>query len=641
PAELGRYASVRLFVERAAEVVPHFGLDADNAGAVAQICFRLDGMPLPLELAAARVRMLTPQQIADRLDDALTLLGQGSRHQVTRHQTLLATLAWSHQLLDPEERVLLRRLAVFAGTFSLGAVEQVCTEGTAPATALDLLGRLVDKSLVLVERPGPQVRYRLLETIRQYAGERLRESGELAATERRHRAHYLALAESHDPEPSARAPAGTPLELEADHDNLRAALRSALRSAPQDALRLAVALRLFWADRGYLAEGRRRLDDALAAAPQPTPLRARALFGQGVLAVRLGDSSPLGAIGAEIVAIHRGGPDRTALAAAHSRQALLLWMRGAWDEARAALDESCVLAGGDPALLAAAAHLRGVWAVCRGEGADARNSFTACLRLLADVDGGVPPFLPVMTPGYVTEEAADGTVSVYFEETVLAGRLVGADPARGYALANLALAARLAGDREGALGAAEQSVARFRGLGDRRGESLALNTLGNLCRSHRAYRRARTCLDACLEIRRGLGDRREIGITLGSLGLLALAAGDLDGARAAIGRARAGFEETDDLPGTTNCLLHLGQAARAAGDTATAKDLLTRALDLGGVAGSTCAAGWVAVMLLGLAEQAGDRAAADAAAATARDGFTRLGDRRGLAHLDRRAPGGR
>ena len=188
PAELGRFASVRLFVERAAEAVPRFRLDAENAAAIAQICFRLDGMPLALELAAARVRMLAPRQIAERLDDALRLLGQGSRHTVTRQQTLLGPRCNGvTNCCDPEERLLFRRLAVFAGGFSLAAVEEVCTRDIDPTAVLDLLGRLVDKSLVLVERRGDETRYRLLETIRQYARERLRDSGELAETETMHR----------------------------------------------------------------------------------------------------------------------------------------------------------------------------------------------------------------------------------------------------------------------------------------------------------------------------------------------------------------------------------------------------------------------------------------------------------------------
>ncbi|MEU4498763.1 BTAD domain-containing putative transcriptional regulator [Streptomyces sp. NPDC023998] len=639
PAELGRFASVRLFVERAAEADPHFRLGPENAAAVAQICFRLDGMPLALELAAARVRMLAPQQIAERLDDALPLLGQGSRHTVTRQQTLSATLQWSHQLLDPEERLLFRRLAVFAGGFSLAAVEEVCTRDIDPKAVLDLLGRLVDKSLVLVERRGDETSYRLLETIRQYARERLRDSGERAQTETMHREFYLALAESHEPERTARISGdrGTSLPLEADHDNLRAALRSALASDPDTALRLAVALQRFWVERGYLAEGRRRLDDALARASAPTPLRARALFGQGVLAIRLGDGAQLASTGAEIVAIHRPRQDRAALAYACYQQAILLWMRGTWNEAQAALDEACALADGEPPVLAAAAHQRGIWAVCRGEGRAARDAFATCLRLLADLDGAAPPFFPVMTPGYTREEDPEGRMSLFFEETVLVGRLVGAAQARGYALSNLAWATRLDGDTDEAAAAAEESVDCFRALGDPHGESLALNALGNICRTHRDHEKARAYLDAGLLIRRRLGDRREVGITLGNIGLLAMAVGDVDSARAAIGRARTGFEETGDIPGAMNSLLHLGLVARAAGDAATARALLTRALDLEHVAGSTCATGWVAVMLSRLARESRDPAGADAATARALGLFTQLGDTAGLEHLSQAA----
>ncbi|MGW1893240.1 AfsR/SARP family transcriptional regulator [Streptomyces sp. NPDC002004] len=643
PGELDRFASVRLFVERAGEAEPQFRLDAENAAAVAQICFRLDGMPLALELAAARVRMMTPHQIAGRLDDALTLLGRSDGHRVTRQQTLLATLRWSHDLLDADERRLFRRLAVFAGSFSLTAVEQVCAADGAAPGVLDVLGRLVDKSLVLVERQGDEARYRLLETIRQYARDRLRDSGELADTERRHRGFYLALAESYDPEltflPPADAPAPTLLRLEADHDNLRAALGSALRTEPDTALRLAVALRQFWADRGHFAEGRRRLDDALAAAPAPTPLRARALMGQGVLAIRLGDSSRLASIGTDIVAIHRPRGDRTALAYAYFQQAVLLWMRGSWDRSATALDEACALADGDPALLAVAAHQRGIAAMCREDAQAARDAFALCLRLLDAVDDATPPFFPVMTPGYTAQEDTGGRMSLFFEETVLLGRLVGAARAHGYAESNLAWSARLDGDLDTAAAAAGRSVVRFRELGDPRGESLALTTLGNVCRVRREHDAARSHLDTGLRLRRRLGDRREAGISQGCIGLLALDAGDIAGARAAIGRALAGFEETDDLPGTTNSLLHLGLVARADGDTETARALFTRAMDLEGVAGSTGAAAWVAVMLAQLTAGAGDRAASDAAAGRARALFDRLGDRRGQALLRRTAAG--
>ncbi|MFF8431305.1 BTAD domain-containing putative transcriptional regulator [Streptomyces sp. NPDC016566] len=639
-AELGRFASVRLFVERARDADPGFRLTPGNAEAVAQICFRLDGMPLALELAAARVPVLAPRQIAERLDDALALLGRGSRRGATRQETLLATLEWSHRLLDEEERRLFRRLAVFAGGFSLAAAEQVCADGVQGTSVLDLLGRLADKSLVWAEPRQDEVRYRLLETIRQYAAERLRAAGEPAATEARHRRFYLELAEARDREPPTGICGATSLELEADYGNLRAALRSFLRHEPEDALRLAVALRSFWPERGRLAEGRRWLEDALAAAPEPSLPRARALMGRAVLAIRLGDGSPLEDIGEQIVGIHRLGADPAALAYAHLQQAILLWMRGTWDRARTALDLARALArdAGDPSVLAAAAHLEGVCAVCRGENAIAREACAECLRLLDDVQGGSGPFFPVMTPGYVVEDDEAGQVSLFYEETVLVGRTVGPARARGYALATLAWASRCDGDTCAAASAAERSADCFRAVDDPHGESLALNILGNIHRNQDRHDAAREHLEAALAVRRRLGDRRAEGITLGCLGLLHLAAGDTDRAQATLCDVHAGFEETDDIPGTTNTLLHLGLVARAAGDSARARTLLTRAQHLEHVAGSTCTAGWVALMLARLLWEEGDREAAEAAAARARVLFADLGDKRGPAVLRRTLP---
>jgi predicted ATPase/DNA-binding SARP family transcriptional activator len=310
-----RSEAIELFARRAAEAAPGFELDDENTDAVAEICVRLDGMPLAIELAAARVALLSPAQIAQRLSDALGLLGGGSRAGLTRQQTLRATLAWSHELLDDQERRLYRRLGVFAGSFGVEAVEAICR---CDAT-LDVLARLVDKSLVQVERAGHGNRYRLLETVRQDARERLARVGESEEFEASHRAWCLALAQVADRDRDPGVAAAWPVErLEAEYDDLRAALASAVRRDPQAALKLAGALFWFWMARGDFVEGRRWLDEALAAAPAPTHERAFALVAAGALDLRtrLGGALQMVTLGEEALAIVREIGDRHAVARA-------------------------------------------------------------------------------------------------------------------------------------------------------------------------------------------------------------------------------------------------------------------------------------------------------------------------------------
>jgi predicted ATPase len=197
PAGVEQYDAVRLFVDRAIQARPNFRVDNDNAPAVAQICHRLDGIPLAIELAAARTRSLPPERIASELDDRFRLLAGGSRVALPRQQTLFASVDWSHELLDPVERTVLRRLAVFAGGFGLDAAEAVvAAELVAAYDVLGVLARLVDKSLVQAEESsGGTARYRLLETIRQYALDRLREAGETASARDRHLAWAVAFVE--------------------------------------------------------------------------------------------------------------------------------------------------------------------------------------------------------------------------------------------------------------------------------------------------------------------------------------------------------------------------------------------------------------------------------------------------------------
>ena len=277
---IAKSEAVQLFVARAGEALPDFKLDERNAVTVAQICHRLDGIPLAIELAAARVKLLDVMQIALRLDDSLQLLTRGQRTAVPRHQTLRAALDWSYHLLRPHERALFRRLAVFAGSCTLEDIEGVCVddpplaEHTSKDDLLhavdirDLLSELIDKSLVTITKrvPGIATRYRLLEPVRQYALEALRASNAEVGTRDMHLDYFLGFAERVESELRSGDQLPWLRQLDQEHDNLRAALAWGLHSPIHavTVMRLATALHLFWQRRGYWSEGRRWLEQAVA-----------------------------------------------------------------------------------------------------------------------------------------------------------------------------------------------------------------------------------------------------------------------------------------------------------------------------------------------------------------------------------------
>jgi predicted ATPase/DNA-binding CsgD family transcriptional regulator/transcriptional regulator with XRE-family HTH domain len=291
-AELRQYSAVELFVTRVQSTLPHFALTARNAQSVARICARLDGIPLALELAAGRARALPLDVIADRLDHRFHLLASGNRTAVPRQQTLAATLGWSHDLLTDEERRLFRRLAVFAGSWTLAAAERICAaDDGANSDVLDVLTRLVDKSMVLVEDGASGVeRYRLLETLRQYGEERLAESGEADAIRDRHFAYYLELVKTAHTEVAVPRRRDSWLQrLDDDNDNLRTALTWGSERDSRAALRLAVDLSWYWWLRRRYLEGVGWQEQLFDSAPGDAQLQARALAHIGLLAREYGD----------------------------------------------------------------------------------------------------------------------------------------------------------------------------------------------------------------------------------------------------------------------------------------------------------------------------------------------------------------
>jgi predicted ATPase/DNA-binding SARP family transcriptional activator len=625
----------RLFAERAA-ADPDFAPTEQDTATIEEICRRLDGMPLAIELAAARVAALSVEQIAARLGDSLDVLAAGSRTARTRQQTLRATIEWSHDLLTGEERVLFRRLAIFAGGFTLEAAENVSVGGAiAPRKIVDLLARLVDKSLVI----GTGRRFRLLDTIRQYAAERLDQAAEHDTVALRHLDWCLALAVEHDPLSAGRRRSLRTLEDE--HDNLRGALAFALRHDPQAALRLATSLWRFWLDRGYFAEGNRWLDSALLAAPEPTSLRVEALLACAGLSLRNGDAEQYLRRAQSAVREYRELGDEHATAAALCQHAM--YEQSVSSTARAAeLFADAIAHGrrlGDLRLVAAATCASAMTPWYRSETGRARAVLEEALELLKLVPDDETPFFDHVTFGLCPLPEGPGkTVRLYFEETIFLFHRFRRAQAAAYALNNLAWTARAAGDTDGAEAPLEDALARFRAIEDASGAALTLNHLGNLARSRGDVEGGRAHLGAALDLRRTLGEKRGITISLMCLGMLEVGAGDLERGRELMAEALSRAEAVDDFPAMAGVQTNWGLVEERRGDLERAARLLEDGRTLWHVQLLRRFEGWAAIALAeirtALDDPAGAQTALDAAGSVLADSE----DHAAIRYLDAKRP---
>ncbi len=617
----------RLFAERASDASSRFSLSEENAAAVAEVCRRVDGIPLAIELAAARVGVLAPAQIAEHLRDSLSVLTAGPRTALTRQQTLTATLDWSHALLDEDERTLFRRLGVFAASCDLDAVESVC-EGE-----LDVLGRLVDKSLVVVEEQDAAARYRLLDIVRHYARERLEQAGEQKRLEARHRAHYLRLAEELQPtidEPAARR------RLAREADELRWALRTALRSEPEVALRLAAAVWRFWHDRGYRTEGGRWLEDALSAAPEPSTSRARALHGLSVLALRTSDHRRALGAAREAVAFFRASGDRRALSEELHHLGTIAWVFSDYDAAERFCKESQAIAeqGAEPAIVASVTHTLGVLSGSRSDTTAGCELIARSIELLCALpEPGESLLLPVALGFGRIPRPTGGLPRLFLEQTFVTARHVTPGGAVAYARCDLAAAERDAGNMAAAQALVEDSLASFRELGDELGAAQAMSQLGNLLSAGGEPEQARELHEESLALRESADDARGIGLSLLAIAAAAAQAAEPEGAWASAQRALSHFDRSDDGPGRASAVMQLGYLAADAGRLQEAWELQERALALW--RDFIPHTPWCTAILLELAQLDAARGEPERAPGRIREAaeiFSLIGDQVGLAY---------
>src|SRR6266446_6495321 len=385
---LSQCPAVALFVQRAVAARPDFELSRGNAAAVTEICTRLDGLPLAIELAAARIKVLSPSSMRTRLASRLQLLTGGARDLPQRQQTLRAAMDWSYDLLNPAEQKLFRRLSVFVGGCNLEGVEAVCdTKGDLDLDLLDGMGSMVDKSLVLqVPATGGEARFAMLETIREYAREKLEVSGEEAPTKRAHAAYCLVLAEEAPAEQTGTQSAGQMGHFVAEHGNFRAALEWLTDTGDAEwGLRLGAALFRFWEAREYLTEGRTRLGKLLKLprAAAPTKFRARALFAAGVLAGAQGDYAAADELVGESLEIARQLHDGQGVAVSLNALAVHAQDGGDIAAAHALFEESLAVwreLGDSKDVARALSNLANV-ATLQGDHARASSLYEECLAI--------------------------------------------------------------------------------------------------------------------------------------------------------------------------------------------------------------------------------------------------------------------
>jgi predicted ATPase/class 3 adenylate cyclase len=571
---LAEYEAVRLFVDRAIAVKPDFTLTDDTAAAVVQICRRLDGIPLAIELAAARVRTLSVQQITAHLDERFRLLTGGSRTALPRHQTLRGLIDWSYGLLSEAERELFRRVSVFVGGWTLEASVAVCAGVDVDRyDIVELLGRLVDKSLCLIDGEGSDPRYRLLETIRQYGFEKLAETSEGQVVRARHRDFYLGFAEDAEPRLQGPEQVAWLQRLEADHDNLRAALRWSLDcDETEAALRLGSALSLFWDTHGYVREGREWLDELLAhARERPTStVTARRALGKVLDAAsrtraRWSEFPQATEFLTQGLAVWRELGDKRGIAEALNNLAVGATQSGDRVRARVLVAESLALFRELSDKRGTAHALNNLAEILRGDGdlPGARALFEESVPLFEAIEErrGLSHALDNLG-GILTAQGDYGPAEALYSRSRRLAEELGDNHAVATALRSLGGVAHHRGDHERARSFYEDSVARFREMGD--GFCLAKSLIGYALTSHEMgdHEQARVLGDQGLALLREAGAKGELAPRLGQLGAAALAHGDVARAARFFEQSLALYSETHDEQGIATSREGLARVAR-------------------------------------------------------------------------------
>ena len=534
---LSQYEAVQLFLERAQSAMNDFSLTQDNAPAIVQVCHRLDGIPLAIELAAARVRVLKVEEIAARLDDRFHLLTGGSRTALPRHQTLQAMIDWSYALLSEPERVLLWRLSIFAGSWTLEAAESVCaSDGIDSHEILDVLTQLVNKSLIVVKRePGQETRYQMLETIGQYAREKLWQADEGEVLRQRHLTYFVELAERAEPNLRAFNMVLWLDKLETELDNIRVALEYALESNIEAQLRIASALLWFWWIRYHRNEGINWLEQGLSVevtqrsghplTPSGAMLRGKALNARGFLIMWDLEAGKVAPLFEESLALFQG-----------------LGSAGKQGMAYALLRIGQL----------------------RLNGPRRENLVEQSLTLFREIGDkfGVTECLMYLAGNAQTNVNSQ----LFVEEQLALSREIGDQDGIAGAFESLANLVLMQDDYQRAIVLYEESLAGYRSVGNKGMVGFILSNLGKTAQALGEYELAAQRLEEALTMLQDFGMKKATAIALRRLGQLNLTLGNYAQAAQQCGEALILFRETESKDGIPTALYALGKLAWEGGD---------------------------------------------------------------------------
>ncbi len=544
--KLMQYGAVRLFVERANEVKPHFAITDQNMHSVAQICAALDGIPLAIELATARMKVLSVADIEARLDHRMQFL-VSNQHVIPRQKTLQNLIDWSYELLPQNEGALLRRLSVFSGGWTLEAAEEVCSgDGLEAFSILDLLSHLVDKSLVIAEISDSSQRYRLLETIRQYAQERLEENRETSAFIAKHAAYFTKMAEQSYLEIWGKNQSYWIEKLEAEHDNLRAAMEwmSQEEDTQENVLRLAGSLWRFWWVRGYISEGRARLEAAIRSNPNASQdLRANGLRGAGKLALQQGDYDQALTMSQESLELFRQLGDNWGIARQLEVLGEVAYYQGDYSQAVELYEESLSIRTKimDKEGIAVSLQHLGMVARDHGDLPNARQLFEESLNLFRELEDKIFTAQTLNNLGIVEHSMCE-----YEQATLLF----------------------------------EEAVSLYRELNDKFGVSDVLQNLGNVAKDRGEFKQAKSLCEECLSLKRALGDKRGIAHAQATQGEVAIFQGRYNLASKLAEQSLAIFQQLGVKRGVMFCTGLLAFAAHFKGDYELATSLAKEGLKI-------------------------------------------------------------